>query len=87
MNNPARYSIGTWDHEKCSYTQHESLSVPSFNITIGEIRIAFRELQKIGYTCHRFRDPDGSHDDNDPAVLVERTDGKPVLEIMRGWKR
>lgn len=30
----------------------------------------------IGYRAHRTRDEAGEYDDNDPMVLVERTDGK-----------
>ena len=83
----ARYSIGVWDTDRQSYTPQRGLSVPSFNITVAQLRTALKELRKIGYACHRLRDSDGSHYDNDWRVLVERTDGKSVFEIMRGWKR
>ena len=87
MNKPASYSIGVWDTDRQSYTPQRGLSVPSFNITLGQLRTALKELRKIGYACHRLRSSDGIHDDNDWRVLVERTDSKSVLEIMRGWKR
>ncbi len=82
-----RYSIGTWDGEKESYTPQHGLSVPSFNSTRSQLRIAMKELRLMGYRCHRFRDEDGSHDDNDWTVLIERTDGKHWKEIRRGWRR
>lgn len=68
------YSVGTWDGEKQAYTPQEGLSVPSQNVPWTGLLAVLRELRKMGYSCHRFRDPDGSHD---TSVLVERTDGRP----------
>lgn len=82
-----RYSVGTWDTYKQAYTPQEGLPVPSYNMTRQELGIALRWLRRHGYSCHRFRDPDGGHDDNDWAVLVERTDGACQLSIRRKWKR
>lgn len=81
------YSIGTWATDQQSYTPHLGLSVPAFNITRRQLRQALRELRDRGYSCHRYRDSDGGHRDSDFSVLVERTDGKPVKEIRRGWQR
>lgn len=81
------YSVGTWDMHKDAYTPQRGLSVPSFNITIAQLRIAMKELRCMGYSCHRFRDENGMHDDNDWCVLIERTDGEHWKEIRKRWKR
>lgn len=81
------YSVGTWDTEKQAYTPQRGLTVPSFNITLPQLRQAIRELKRLGYSCHRRRDADGTYDDNDWSVLIERTDGKPWREIRRDWDR
>ena len=81
------YSIGTWDIEKQAYTPQYGLPVPSYNITLPQLRQALRWLRQHGYSCHRRRDEYGSYDDNDWAVVVERTDGACALSIRRGWKR
>jgi hypothetical protein len=81
------YSIGTWDTDKSAYTPQRGLSVPSFNMTRGQLFQALRELRGMGYSCHRVRDEDGGHEDNDPMVLIERTDGKEWKEIRRSWDR
>lgn len=83
----AMYSVGTWDTDRQAYTPQRGLSVPSFNITLAQLRTAIRELRKRGYSVHRYRDEDGGHEDNDWAVLIERTDGKPWREIRRNWNR
>lgn len=83
----ARYSVGTWDTNRQAFTPQCGLSVPAFNITMRELIIAVRELKKMGYSCHRFRDSDGSHPDNDPYVMIERTDGQHWKEIRRSWNR
>jgi hypothetical protein len=41
----------------------------------------------MGYSVHRRRGTDGTHDNNDWCVLIERTDGKPEAEILKGWER
>jgi len=81
------YSVGTWDTDRQAYTPQRRLSVPSFNMTLGQLRTALRELRAMGYSCHRYRDEDGDHWDTDTSVLVERTDGKPWREIRRDWNR
>lgn len=81
------YSVGTWDERRQAYTPQRGLSTPSFNITIRQLRTAMKELRGMGYSCHRFRDEDGDHDDNDWSVLIERTDGKHWKEIRKGWNR
>lgn len=83
----ALYSIGTWDTDKQAYTPQRGLAVPSFNITKGQLRAALKQLRKMGYSAHRTRDADGRHDDNDWAVLVERTDGRYWKDIRRSWNR
>jgi len=82
-----KYSIGTWDTFRQAYTPQRGLSVPSFNCTLAQLRIAIRELRRIGYSCHRRRDGEGTYDDNDWAVIIERTDGKPWRDVMREWRR
>lgn len=81
------YSIGTWDVLIEAYTPQAGLSVPAFNIDRSQLRQAIRELRAIGYTAHRIRERDGSHDDNDTSVLIERTDGKSSEQIMEEWRR
>lgn len=84
----ALYSVGTYDWERSAYTPQRGLTVPSFNITLTQLRHAIRDLRELGYTAHRKRNPGGdSHDDNDHDVLIERTDGMCWKEIMRNWKR
>lgn len=81
------YSVGTWDTDKQAYTPQRGLSVPSFNITREQLRIAMKELRAMHYSCHRYRASNGTYDDNDWCVLIERTDGKHWKEIRRGWNR
>lgn len=81
------YSVGTWDTDSQAYTPQLGLSVPSFNITREQLRRAMKDLRKMGYSVHRYRDSDGSHDENDWTVLIERTDGKSPVEILKNWKR
>jgi hypothetical protein len=80
------YSVGTWDSDAQAYTPQEGLTVPAFNITLGELRAALRDLRKEGYAANRVRFADGQRD-SDWAVLVERTDGLPEHKILEGWKR
>lgn len=72
------YSVGTWDTDLQAYTPQNGLTVPSQNVPWRTLLEVLRQLRRMGYSCHRFRDADGSHDDNDLTVLVERTDGKPL---------
>lgn len=71
------YSIGTWDTEEQAYTPQIGLTVPCINVPWRTLLQVLRELKRMGYSCHRLRDPEGTHDSNDWAVLVERTDGEP----------
>lgn len=81
------YSVGTWDTDAQAYTPQVGLSVPSFNITKAQLRVAVRELKAMGYSCHRIRHPDGEHYDNDWCVLIERTDAKFWEDIKKDWER
>lgn len=71
------YSIGTWDTHEQAYTRQANLTVPSENVPWRTLLEVFRQLRAMGYSCHRYRDADGSHEDNDWCVIVERTDGQP----------
>lgn len=77
METEALYSIGTWDADLQAYTRQEGLTVPSENVSWKTLLEVLRQLRRMGYSAHRRRDLDGGYDDNDWAVLVERTDGKP----------
>lgn len=93
MNAEPLYSVATWDTNKQAYTPQVGLSVPAFNITLRQLRVALKELRRMGYTAHRVRywvgcdDWDDYTHDSDPSVLVERTDGMHWREIMKGWRR
>ena len=69
------YSVGTWDMDLQAYTPQEGLTVPSQNVDIHGLRRALKELRRLGYSCHYCSK---RHWDNDCAVLVERTDGRPL---------
>ena len=86
MNQPL-YSIGTYDWERGRYSPQIGVSVPSYNITRSQLLQAMRELKGMGYTCHRRRDANGNHYDNDSDVLIERTDGRPAEDIYHDWDR
>ena len=82
------YSIGTWDTDAQAYTPQPETKTPCINVDIQGLRRHLRELRdEHGYTAHRFRDDDGGHSDNDWSVLVERTDGKSLEEILKDWER
>jgi hypothetical protein len=81
------YSVGTWDTEKQAYTPQAGLTNPCINVSLSGMLCCLRELRRMGYSCHRKRDADGGHDENDWYVLVERTDGTEECEIMESWKR
>jgi hypothetical protein len=68
------YSVRTWDTDVQAYTPQEGLSLPWNGLTLWQLRQALQELRSMGYSAERYRDPDGSHDDNDWTVLVERDD-------------
>lgn len=80
------FSVGIWDSDFQAYMLHPGTSVRAINITKWELRRVLKELREFGYPCHRVRFPDGGRD-SDPAVLVERTDGQPAVEILRRWAR
>jgi hypothetical protein len=81
------YSVGTWDTDRQAFTPQRGLSVPCFNMSRRQLLTAVRELRNMGYSAHRLRGVDGSHEDNDPMVMIERTDGRPWREIRKGWNR
>jgi len=70
------YSIGTWDMDLQAYTPQKGLTVPCINVPLPTMRQVVRELRQMGYSCHRIRSSDGSHEMNDWSVLIERTDGR-----------
>ena len=71
------YSVGTWDIDQQAYTPQCGLTMPCINVPLATMRQVLRELRGMGYSCHRLRGSDGSHEFNDWSVLVERTDGRP----------
>jgi len=83
----ARYSIGTWDTDEQAYRPQEMDGQPWLNITLLQLRQAMRHLQEWGYSCHRYKTGPNEHDDNDWAVLIERTDGMNEADIFERWKR
>lgn len=88
MSKQPLYSIGTWDTELQAYTQQDGCESPSINVDIHGLRRHLRELRdEHSYTAHRRRDDGGDHCDNDFFVLVERTDGMSLAEILTAWKR
>lgn len=74
MTAPHTYSVRTWDTDEQAYTPQVGMSLPWQGLTLWQLKVALRELRDMGYSCHRTRDPDGGHDDNDWCVLVERDD-------------
>ena len=78
------YSVGTWDGVREAYTAQEGLSIKPFNVERRELRTILKELRALGFTAHR-RGSDRS--DSDPSVIVERTDGQPVKDILEGWSK
>ncbi len=75
------YTIRTWDPDLQAYTQQVGLTVPSVNVPWRTLLQVVHELRSMGYSCHRRRqrswgEDNWNHDDNDPAVLIQRTDGE-----------
>jgi len=68
------YSVRTWSEEDQAYTPQIGLSTHWEGLNKSQLRIALKELRRLGYPAHRTRSPEGDHDDNDWAVLVERSD-------------
>ena len=77
VNEPL-YSIATWDADEQAYTPQARLGLPSQNVPWSMMLRVLRRLKEMGYACHRRRDEDGGHDDNDWSVMVERTDGRDL---------
>ncbi len=67
------YSIRTWDMDLQAFTPQNGIEKWE-GLTLWELKSALRDLQELGYTCHRRRDKYGFRDDNDTSVLVERSD-------------
>ena len=80
------YSIGTWDGLLNAFTPQQGLSVPCINVPLATMRQVLRELRAMGYDAQYRRDASGEHWDNDPVVLVERTDGKTEAEVLLSWR-
>ncbi len=81
------YSIGTYDGEAQAFTPQVGLSRYPVNCPWRDLLQICRELCRMGYSCHYRRDPDGGHSDNDPSVLIVRTDGMVPEEIFKSWER
>jgi len=83
----ALYSVGTWDTDVSGYTPQPEMRCPCINVTWRGLLNALRELRnEHGYDAGRVRFADGSRD-SDWSVLVERTDGLTLDEILRNWER
>ena len=72
------YSVGTWDTDLQAFTPQAGLTCPSQNVPLFSLLDVLRQLRAMGYTCHRRRDKNGDHCDNDCSVLIERTDGQEL---------
>ena len=68
------YSVRTWDTDEQRYTPATWIISEWEGLTIWQLKSAICELRKAGYSAHRIRDADGTHDDNDWELLVERDD-------------
>ncbi len=67
-----QYYVFTWDSEKQEFTPQRGVRCGPYSIR--KLKWALRQLQSLGYSCHRRRDEHGTHDDNDTSVLVVRKD-------------
>lgn len=83
------YSIGTWNPETNGFTPHETADTPCVNVDTHGLRRHLKELRRVGYTCRRVRvaTENGWQWNDDPWVLVQRTDGMPLAKILELWKR
>lgn len=81
------YSVGTWDTEEQAFTPQAGIDASWHNMTRGQLRQYLKALRNHGYSVHRLRDRNGDHDESDPSVLVERTDGQTEMEVLEFWKR
>jgi hypothetical protein len=79
------YSIGTWDTVKQAFTPH--MDAPAFNLTRAELVRSIRLIRADGYTVHRRGNMNDGHYDNDTGVMIQRTDGMSVDEILETWQR
>lgn len=87
MSTEPLYSVGTWDAEAQGYTPQPEMRNQCINVTWRGLLAALRELRREhGYEAYRVRWEDGSRD-SDWSVLVERTDGLPLEDILRQWER
>lgn len=68
------YSVRTWDGELEAYTPQVGMESRWEGLTLWQLKAALKELQGMGYTCHRKRGADAGYWDNDTSVLVERSD-------------
>ena len=80
------YCVGTWDKERQGFTPQSGVR-PWFNLTLGELRAHLKALRRGGYSAHRRRDDDGDHSNNDPLVLVEKTEGRTAWQVYKEWQR
>ena len=69
------YSVKTWDAELGEFTPQPGLTGLTFNITWGQLRVALRMLQSMGYSARR----------SDPSVLVERIEEDMSPQIGEHW--
>lgn len=82
------YSCGTWDADPDVQAFTPQIGTePCINVPWRRLLQVLRLLRQLGYTAHYLRDPGGSHENNDPMVLVERTDGLTEPEILKSWRR
>lgn len=56
------YYVFTWEMEIEKFTPQ--IGVPCGPHSLQRLKEAMKKLRTMGYSCHRFRDADGSHDDN-----------------------
>ena len=75
----ARYQVRTWDIDEQRFMPQIGIE-PWTGLTLWQLKGALRELRRMGYDCHYYRDADGGHESNDPMVLVEK-----IGEEMECW--
>ena len=81
------YCIGTWDTDAQAFLPHPLHLHSWYGLSLWQLRQRMRDLQECGYSCHRFRDPEGTHYDNDTSVLIEATNGRTKAKVIKDWKR
>ena len=87
MKKGALYSVGTWGTDAQAFTPQAKLGLPWLNIPLWTLKRVLQRLKTMGYGCYRFGGPEFRDDDNDPFVMVERTDGKSKSAVLESWKR